>query len=40
VNIVTPKRLSREQRMLFEELKKTEEKKTLLQRMKEFAKEL
>ncbi|MFA4887595.1 MAG: molecular chaperone DnaJ [Candidatus Nanoarchaeia archaeon] len=39
-NVVTPKKLSKEQKKLFEDLKKTEEKKGLLQRIKEFADEL
>lgn len=38
VNIVTPKSVSKEQKKLFEQLKKTEEKKSLLDRIKEFAK--
>ncbi|MBI5391959.1 molecular chaperone DnaJ, partial [Candidatus Woesearchaeota archaeon] len=37
--IITPKRISKEQQRLFEELKKAEEKKSLLERIKEFAKE-
>jgi molecular chaperone DnaJ len=39
VKIVTPKKLSKEQRKLFEGLKKTEEKRSLLERIKDWAKE-
>lgn len=38
--VVTPKKLSKEQKDIFEKLKKTEEKKTLLQKIKDFAKDL
>ncbi len=38
VNIVTPKHLNKQQKKLFEDLKKTEEKKSLLDKIKEFAK--
>ncbi|MBS3152557.1 molecular chaperone DnaJ [Candidatus Woesearchaeota archaeon] len=38
IDVVTPKNLSKEQKKLFEELKKTEEKKSLLEKIKEFAK--
>ncbi len=38
INVVTPKHLSKEQKKLLEELKKTEEKKSLLDKIKEFAK--
>jgi|SRR3989344_310363 len=38
VDIVVPKSLSKEQKKLFTELKKTEEKKSLLDKIKEFAK--
>ena len=40
VNIVTPKKLSKEQKELFTKLKKTDEKKGLFDKIKEFAKEL
>ncbi len=40
VNIVTPKKLTKEQRKLFEDLQKHEENKTLLDKIKEFAKKL
>lgn len=40
INIVTPKHLSKEQKKLFEQLRKTEEKKSLLEKIKEFAKGL
>ena len=38
INVITPKHISREQKKLFEELKKTEEKKSLIDKIKEFAK--
>ncbi len=38
INVATPKHLSKEQKKLFEDLKKTEEKKSLLDKIKEFAK--
>ena len=38
-DVIIPKKLSKEHKKLFEELKKTEEKKSLLERIKEFAKE-
>ncbi len=38
VSIITPKSLSKEQKKLLEQLKKTEDKKSLLDRIKEFAK--
>ncbi len=38
VNIITPNKISKEQKKLFEQLKKTEEKKSLLDKIKEFAK--
>ncbi len=38
VNIVTPKKLTKEQKKLFEQLGKTDEKKSLLEKIKEFAK--
>jgi len=37
-NIITPKKLSKDQKALFTKLKKTEEKKSILDRIKEFAK--
>ena len=37
-NIVTPHKLSKEQKKLFESLKKTEEKKSILERIKDFSK--
>lgn len=39
VNVAIPKRLNKEQKKLFEEIKKSEEKKSLIDRIKEFAKE-
>lgn len=38
VDVVTPKHLNKQQKKLFEDLKKTEEKKSLLEKIKEFAK--
>ncbi len=38
VNVVTPKKLAKDQKKLFEQLKKTDEKKSLLEKIKEFAK--
>jgi molecular chaperone DnaJ len=38
INVLTPNKLSREQKELFEKLKKTEEKKSILEKIKEFAK--
>ena len=38
VNIVTPKKLTKDQKKLFEQLKKTDEKKSILEKIKEFAK--
>ncbi len=38
VNIVTPKKLTKEQKKLFEQLRKTDEKKSLIEKIKEFAK--
>ena len=38
-NVLTPKKLSKEQKKLFEELKKTEEKKSILDKIKDFANE-
>ncbi|HLD10719.1 MAG TPA: molecular chaperone DnaJ [Candidatus Nanoarchaeia archaeon] len=40
VNIVTPKKLSKEQKELFTKLKKTDEKKGLFDKIKEFTKEI
>ncbi len=40
IDVVTPKHLSKEQKKLLESLKKTEEKKSLLDKIKEFAKGL
>ncbi len=40
INIITPKHLSKEQKKLFEQLRKTEEKKSLLDKIKEFGKNL
>jgi len=37
IDVVTPKSLNKEQKKLFEDLKKTEEKKSLLDKIKEFA---
>lgn len=37
INILTPTKLSKEQKKLFEDLKKTEGKKSILERIKEFA---
>lgn len=39
LNIVTPKKLSKEQKQLFEKLQKTEEKKSILDKIKEWARE-
>jgi len=38
VNIITPKSLSKEQKRLLEQLKKTEDKKSFLDKIKDFAK--
>ena len=40
INVVTPKHLSKEQKKLFGEMKKTEEKKSLIEKIKDFAKGL
>ena len=40
IDVLTPKHLSKEQRKIFEDLKKTEEKKSLIEKIKEFAKGL
>lgn len=40
VDVVTPKNLGKEQKKLFEQLKKTEDKKSLMDKIKEFAKGL
>ena len=38
IQVITPTKLSKEQKALFEKIKKTEEKKSILERIKEFAK--
>ena len=38
INVITPKYLGKDQKKLFEQLHKTEEKKSLLDKIKEFAK--
>ncbi|HLC86326.1 MAG TPA: molecular chaperone DnaJ [Candidatus Nanoarchaeia archaeon] len=38
-NVAIPKKVNKEQKKIFEELKKSEEKKSLIERIKEFAKE-
>lgn len=38
IDVATPKHLSKEQKKLFEDLKKTEEKKSLIEKIKDFAK--
>ena len=40
IDVITPKSISKEQKKLFEDLKKTEDKKSLLEKIKEFAKGL
>ncbi|MBI2148234.1 molecular chaperone DnaJ [Candidatus Woesearchaeota archaeon] len=40
IDVLTPKHLTKEQKKLFENLKKTEEKKSLIEKIKEFAKGL